>query len=223
MELYSALLAVTILSLTSTMGISEDCSVNIIPKQRLAKAKFFSGTWYETHYLDTNPEVTDKFCFSFAPRQSGGTVKEAFYHFSSNSKKSFYNIGTGTLESSGAKYTAKNNTVDSKGNELKPVDEKNSYTVTVMEADESSALLHICTREGGKDLGDLYSVMNRDKNAQPSKKVKKALSKAALDLTKFVVTKDLGCQYDDAFTSLELTKRTQKKKKKKKLEKNLKP
>nr|Q6PQK2.1 RecName: Full=Nitrophorin-7; Short=NP7; AltName: Full=Nitrite dismutase; Flags: Precursor [Rhodnius prolixus]AAS94228.1 salivary nitrophorin 7 [Rhodnius prolixus] len=201
MELYTALLAVTILSPSSIVGLPGECSVNVIPKKNLDKAKFFSGTWYETHYLDMDPQATEKFCFSFAPRESGGTVKEALYHFNVDSKVSFYNTGTGPLESNGAKYTAKFNTVDKKGKEIKPADEKYSYTVTVIEAAKQSALIHICLQEDGKDIGDLYSVLNRNKNALPNKKIKKALNKVSLVLTKFVVTKDLDCKYDDKFLS----------------------
>ncbi|XP_073970876.1 nitrophorin-7-like [Rhodnius prolixus] len=204
MELYSALLAVTILSLTLTMGVSGNCRADMSPKQGLDKSKFFSGTWYETHYLDTDPEAADIFCFSCAPRVSdGGTVKEAFYYFNTYTKIYSYHIGTGHLQSSGIQYTTTYNTVDNKGKELEPTDDRYSYTVTVVEADESSALLHICTRDGGAELGDLYSVLNRDKNGEPSANVRGALTKATLGLTKFVATKDLGCKYDDQFTSLQ--------------------
>uniref|UniRef100_T1H7U2 Uncharacterized protein n=1 Tax=Rhodnius prolixus TaxID=13249 RepID=T1H7U2_RHOPR len=201
MELYTALLAVTILCLTSTMGVSGDCSTNISPKQGLDKAKYFSGKWYVTHFLDKDPQVTDQYCSSFTPRESDGTVKEALYHYNAN-KNIFYNIGEGKLESSGLQYTAKYKTVDKKKAVLKEADEKNSYTLTVLEADDSSALVHICLREGSKDLGDLYTVLTHQKDAEPSAKVKSAVTQAGLQLSQFVGTKDLGCQYDDQFTSL---------------------
>ncbi|XP_073970887.1 nitrophorin-3 [Rhodnius prolixus] len=202
MEPYSALLAVTILCLTSTMGVSGDCSTNISPKKGLDKAKYFSGTWYVTHYLDKDPQVTDPYCSSFTPKESGGTVKEALYHFNSKKKTSFYNIGEGKLGSSGVQYTAKYNTVDKKRKEIEPADPKDSYTLTVLEADDSSALVHICLREGPKDLGDLYTVLSHQKTGEPSATVKNAVAQAGLKLNDFVDTKTLSCTYDDQFTSM---------------------
>ncbi|XP_073970881.1 nitrophorin-2-like [Rhodnius prolixus] len=201
MEPYSALLAVTILCLTSTMGVSEECSKNISPKSGLDKEKYYSGTWYVTHYLDKDPQVTDKYCSSFAPRKDGNDVREALYHYKTNDKKKMYHVGEGTLESSGAKYTAKYSTVDSSEKELVAANEKNTYTVTVMEADDSSALIHICLKKNGEELGDLYTVLNRDKDTEPNEKVKSAVTQAGLQLSQFDGTKTLGCQYDDEFTS----------------------
>ncbi|XP_073970882.1 nitrophorin-3-like [Rhodnius prolixus] len=201
MEPYSALLAVTILCLTSTMGVSEQCTQGISPKSGLDKEKYYSGTWYVTHYLDLDPQGSDKYCSSFAPTQTGNKVNEKIFHHNTNKNQKMYHIGEGKLGLSGAKYTAKYKTVDSSGKEIGQPNEKNSYTVTVMEADESSALVHICLRKNGNELGDLFTVLSHQKTGQPSATVTNAMSQTSLDLNKFVVTKDLGCEYDDKFTS----------------------
>uniref|UniRef100_T1H7T1 Nitrophorin domain-containing protein n=1 Tax=Rhodnius prolixus TaxID=13249 RepID=T1H7T1_RHOPR len=200
MELYAALLAVTILCLTSTMGVSEECNKSISPKQGLDKAKFFSGTWYVTHYQYKGIKFADTFCSSFTSRESGGAVNDVIFHHNTNSQRSIYSTGEGKLESSGVQYTAKFKTVNKQKAVIK-THSRNTYTITVLEADDSSALVHICLRYGSEEVGDLYMILSHQKTGEPSATVRQALTQAGLLLPHFIATEDLGCPYDDEFTS----------------------
>ncbi|XP_073969212.1 nitrophorin-1-like [Rhodnius prolixus] len=128
---------------------------------------------------------------------SDSTIKEAVYHYKPNDKSTIYDVSRVTQEA--GKYTAYYKKVDEKGTVIKDMDTNNNkYTVTVMEADRSSALIHICLRKDGKDLGDLYAILNRQQDVDASDVVKNALSEASLILSGFSSTKDFGCEYNEA-------------------------
>nr|AAQ20812.1 nitrophorin 4A precursor [Rhodnius prolixus] len=207
MKSYTASLAVAILCLFAAVGVSGKCTQNAIAQTGFKKDQYFNGgVWYVTDYLDLEPDdVPKRYCAALAAGTASGKLKEALYHYDPVSKDTFYDVSELTQESSG-KYTANFKKVDKNGNVKVDVTAGNYYTFTVMYADDSSALIHTCLHKGNKDLGDLYAVLNRNKDAAAGDKVKSAVSAATLEYSKFISTKENNCAYDnDSLKSL-LTK-----------------
>nr|4GNW_A Chain A, Nitrophorin-4 [Rhodnius prolixus]4GNW_B Chain B, Nitrophorin-4 [Rhodnius prolixus]4GRJ_A Chain A, Nitrophorin-4 [Rhodnius prolixus]4GRJ_B Chain B, Nitrophorin-4 [Rhodnius prolixus] len=183
------------------------CTKNAIAQTGFNKDKYFNGdVWYVTDYLNLQPDnVPKRYCAALAAGTASGKLKEALYHYDPKTQDTFYDVSELQVESLG-KYTANFKKVDKNGNVKVAVTAGNYYTFTVMYADDSSALIHTCLHKGNKDLGDLYAVLNRNKDAAAGDKVKSAVSAATLEFSKFISTKENNCAYDnDSLKSL-LTK-----------------
>uniref|UniRef100_T1H7S8 Nitrophorin domain-containing protein n=1 Tax=Rhodnius prolixus TaxID=13249 RepID=T1H7S8_RHOPR len=196
MLVYTALiLAVGTLYLSAAEGGTQCKQVSA--KTDFDKKQYFNEVWYVTHYKDENPgQYSGKYCSIFAAQMSDKSINEAVCHYKPDDKSTIYDVSRVTEES--GKYTAYYKKVDEKGNEIKGMDiNNNKYTVTVMEADRSSALIHICLQRGDENLGDLYAILNRQKDVDASDVIKNTLSKTGLTLSEFSSTKGIGCEYNE--------------------------
>uniref|UniRef100_R4G8M6 Putative nitrophorin n=1 Tax=Rhodnius prolixus TaxID=13249 RepID=R4G8M6_RHOPR len=207
MKSYTALLAVAILCLFAAVGVSGKCTKNALAQTGFNKDKYFNGdVWYVTDYLDLEPDdVPKRYCAALAAGTASGKLKEALYHYDPKTQDTFYDVGELQEESPG-KYTANFKKVEKNGNVKVDVTSGNYYTFTVMYADDSSALIHTCLHKGNKDLGDLYAVLNRNKDTNAGDKVKGAVTAASLKFSDFISTKDNKCEYDNVSLKSLLTK-----------------